>query len=879
MKEVLPYLQNLTALAFVLLGVATAAGWVRRRDRSLGFLALAIILLSLVSLLGRIPALLHFTPPFVSEVSLIAFVGSGYALLRFRGSLIPLPPRWHLASVITMVVVVVAFLVARILVATGAAQVGVETGAAIALVLVWSASVLEPIVRFWLVARGLPALQAWRLRSLSLGFAGIVAILLFAIGTSALASNPAVQVLIQLFALAIVPLLYVSFAPPAWLRRQWRATEEEGLRQLMEDLLGLKDDRDHLFDRALDCATRLVGASAIVAIDQDGTPVVSRGLNPAALAALGDRLAKHHLGRGSVAVERLERATLTVPFSITAGRADRLVLIAGPFTPAFGGEESSRADQFVTAMATAFDRLNLIDRLEARNIQFEATNIQLLEANQHKSVFLANMSHELRTPLNAILGFSELLSDDTTGRYDSDTRRRFLDQIHSSGKHLLGLINDILDLSKVEAGQMDLHLQEVAVDESVQIVLATVEPLARPKEIALDSEPGPGLHLVADPAKLKQMLLNLVSNAIKFTPHGGRVTIRARQVDSWIEIAVSDTGIGIAQSDLGRLFTEFQQLDAGPGREQEGTGLGLALTKRFAELHGGHVSVESVQGEGSTFILTLPAVAKKAIEPPAQESGRVGSSDPSRPLVLLVEDNPEAAEILARHLETGGFRLRIARTGNEALAMARDLKPVAITLDILLPEIDGWEVLTRLKADEATRNIPVLIVTVVDNPALGRALGALDYFVKPVDRGALLSRLDQYTFTTKVEHGEVRVLVVDDEPANLESLQALLEQAGFIVLTAGGGKEAIDTARSQRPHLILLDLVMPEVTGFDVVEALRAEETTRSIPIMVLTAKELNDDDKRALNGHVAAVFQRNSVGGAELVQWLRDLVAKRRPA
>src|SRR5487761_1063319 len=439
------------------------------------------------------------------------------------------------------------------------------------------------------------------------------------------------------------PGMYVSFAPPAWLRRQWRATEEEGLRQLMEDLLGLKDDRDHLFDRALDCATRLVGASAIVAIDQDGTPVVSRGLNPAALAALGDRLAKHQLGRGSVAVERLERATLTVPFSITDGRADR----------------------FVTAMATAFDRLNLIDRLEARNIQFEATNIQLeatniqlLEANQHKSVFLANMSHELRTPLNAILGFSELLSDDTTGRYDSDTRRRFLDQIHSSGKHLLGLINDILDLSKVEAGQMDLHLQEVAVDESVQIVLATVEPLARPKEIALDSDPGPGLHLVADPAKLKQMLLNLVSNAIKFTPHGGRVTIRARQVDSWIEIAVSDTGIGIAQSDLGRLFTEFQQLDAGPGREQEGTGLGLALTKRFAELHGGHVSVESVQGEGSTFILTLPAVAKKAIEPPAQESGRVGSSDPSRPLVLLVEDNPEAAEILARHLETGGFRLR-----------------------------------------------------------------------------------------------------------------------------------------------------------------------------------------------------------------------------
>jgi signal transduction histidine kinase/CheY-like chemotaxis protein len=877
-KEVLPYLQNLTAFSFVLLGVATAVSWIRRRDRSLGFLALAIILLSLVSLLGRIPALLNFTPPFVSEISLIAFVGSGYALLRFRGSLIPLPPRWQVASVIAMVCAAVAFLVARIVVAIGAAQVGVETGAALALVLVWSVSVLEPIVRFWLVARGLPALQAWRLRSLSLGFAGIVAILLFAVGASALASNPTVQVLIQLVALAIVPLLYVSFTPPAWLRRQWRTTEEAGLRQLMQDLLELKSDPDDLFDRALDCATRLVGASSIVAIEPDGTPVVSRGLDPVALSALGDRLARQQLGRGSIAVGRSDRATLTVPLSIRDGRADRLVLIAGPFTPAFGGEESNRADQFVTAMATAFDRSNLIDRLEATNIQLEATNTQLLEANQHKSVFLANMSHELRTPLNAILGFSELLSDDTEARYDADTRHRFLDQIHSSGKHLLGLINDILDLSKVEAGQMDLHLQEVAVDESVQIVLATVEPLARTKEIALDSGPDSALHLVADPAKLKQMLLNLLSNAIKFTPNGGLVTIRARKVDSWIEIAVSDTGIGIAKSDLGRLFTEFQQLDAGPGREQEGTGLGLALTKRFAELHGGHVSVESVPGEGSTFILTLPAIAKQSTERPVHEPSRVGSSDPSRPLVLLVEDNPEAAELLARHLETGGFRLRIARTGNEALAMARDLKPVAITLDILLPEIDGWEVLTRLKADETTRDIPVIIVTVVDNPALGRALGAMDYFVKPVDRGALLSRLDQYTFTTKVMQGEVRVLVVDDEPANLEALRALLEPAGFTVLSAAGGEQGIEMARFQHPQLILLDLVMPDVTGFDVVEALRADEATRSIPIMVLTAKDLNDDDKRALNGNVAAVFQRNSVGGAELVEWLRGLVAKRRP-
>jgi CheY-like chemotaxis protein len=246
-------------------------------------------------------------------------------------------------------------------------------------------------------------------------------------------------------------------------------------------------------------------------------------------------------------------------------------------------------------------------------------------------------------------------------------------------------------------------------------------------------------------------------------------------------------------------------------------------------------------------------------------------------LVLVVDDNPQAAEILARHLDAGGFRTEVARTGPEALSMASRLKPVAITLDILLPEVDGWEVLTRLKADEATQNIPVVVVSVIDNPSLGRALGALDYFVKPVDGKALLSRLGQYTFTTKVKSEKVQVLVVDDEEANLDLMEGLLKPAGFGVIRAGGGKEGIELAKSQVPSLILLDLMMPEVTGFDVVEALRAEEATRAIPIMVLTAKVLTADDKKALNGQVAAVFERNSVAGTEVTAWLRGIVAKRR--
>ena len=522
------------------------------------------------------------------------------------------------------------------------------------------------------------------------------------------------------------------------------------------------------------------------------------------------------------------------------------------------------------------------DITEARIVQEALLQAQAEaeRANKAKSQFLASMSHELRTPLNAILGFSELLSDDTSDKFDKGTRRRFLDQIHTSGQHLLQLINDILDLSKVEAGQMELHLQSVELGELVQEVRASIEPLARSKAIVLNTESSRELSLIADSAKVKQMLLNLVSNAIKFTPSGGRIDIRVRRLESWVEIAVSDSGIGIAKEDLGRLFAEFQQLDAGPGRQQEGTGLGLALTKRFAELHGGQVIVESELGKGSTFTLRLPlqTPAPRVSRAPASVAPlHVASIDLDRPLVLVVDDNPQAAEILSRHLEAGGFRTEVARTGSEALSMAGELKPVAITLDILLPEVDGWEVMSRLKADPATRDIPVVVVSVVDKPLLGRALGAFDYFVKPVDGKALLSRLSRYTFTTKVKSEPVQVLVVDDEKANLDMLEALLKPAGFGVLKAGSGQEGIDMARSEMPSLILLDLMMPGLSGFDVVEALRGEEATRSIPIMVLTAKTLTEDDKRALNGQVAAIFQRNSMAGAELTGWLQGIVAHRR--
>ena len=638
----------------------------------------------------------------------------------------------------------------------------------------------------------------------------------------------------------------------------------------------------HPDPRVMEDARHLVGSS--IALDSAGPwKTVIQERRPFVISIDPDHLPPNLAPHQKRHIERWRmRQSVMIPMVaqdvVVGGLNLNRMEGAPPYSEAdlelLGGLAARAARAIATAQLLRNQRL-LADELEAmvaeRTKQLSEAQAEAERANRAKSRFLTSMSHELRTPLNAIIGFSELLSDEAPGRFDSATRHRFLDQIHGSGKHLLQLINDILDLSKVEAGQMDLHRQPVVLADVIRDVVATADPLARTKGLVLDSHLEPGTELFADPVKLKQMLLNLVSNAIKFTASGGVVTIRARSADAWVEIAVSDTGIGIAEADLGRLFGEFQQLDQGGGQRQEGTGLGLALTKRFAQLHGGDVTVASAPGKGSTFTIRLPA------RPP--EHAQDEEVDLSRPLVLVVDDNHEAAEILGRHLAVGGFRMAIARNGTDALKMARALRPVAVTLDILLPEIDGWDVLTRLKEDEATRNIPVVVVSVVDNPALGRALGAIDYFVKPVDGKALLSRLEQYTFTSKVRSSEVRVLVIDDEQLNLDLVQALLEPAGFHVLRAIGGQAGIEMAVAELPSLILLDLMMPGVNGFEVVERLRSQERTRTIPIMILTAKALTENDKRSLNGHVAGIFQRNSVAGAELIEWLRGIVLKTSPS
>ncbi|HET9410685.1 MAG TPA: response regulator, partial [Candidatus Dormibacteraeota bacterium] len=811
--------------------------------------------------------LLGFTPPLMSQLSLIAFVGSGYSLLRYRSSLIPLSRTWHAVAVTVLGGVVVAYFAAT---ALGASKT-VLLWVAVVLLAGWAVSVGEPIVRFWLVSRGLPAVQAWRLRSLSLGFAGIVALLVFLValvGAGARTTPPGVQLATQVLVLFIVPLLYASFSPPAWLRREWRAAEEEGLRAYMEGLLMVDEDSATLNQGALHWANRITGAGAAASFDSRGHLRASVGLEAAALADLNRQALQLSEGLSHHELDVHGTSVATVPIVSPDGTGS-LVLVSGPFSPSFGSDELSRVKQFMTAVTAGLDRKRLVAELKD-------ANVLLKEASEHKSVFLANMSHELRTPLNAIIGFSELMLDAKESQYDSATQKRFLAQVHHSGKHLLGLINDILDLSKVEAGQMELRLQPVPVEPVVAQVISIVEPLAGQKDIKIESEVATAGVVTADAGKLKQMLLNLVSNAIKFTPEKGKVTITATRLRGAVEISVADTGIGISPADQAEIFHEFHQVDPGPGRQQQGTGLGLALTRRFALLHGGEVTVRSKVGEGSVFTLRLPLQA--AAQEPATpvHAPAAQPADPSRPLVLVIEDDASAAELLIRQLQAGGFRTEVARTGTEAVAKARALRPAAITLDILLPELDGWEVITRLKREEETSDIPVVVVSVVDNPELGKALGALDYFVKPVDGKELVERLARFKLEPSANERGTRVLVVDDEAANRTWLTRILEPAGFHVLIASGGREAIELAKADPPDLVLLDLMMPEVTGFDVVEALRADPRTEDMPIMILTARHLTEADKRHLNGHVSTILSRGSVGASDLLGLLHKVVEKR---
>ena len=494
----------------------------------------------------------------------------------------------------------------------------------------------------------------------------------------------------------------------------------------------------------------------------------------------------------------------------------------------------------------------------------------LQQANRAKSVFLANMSHEIRTPMNAILGFSEMLQKKAVER-QLDEFGADLEKINAAGKHLLALINDILDLSKIEAGKMELFLESFDVAELIDEVASTIRPLVEKNANTLHIERAPDLGVMhADQIKVRQGLFNLLSNAAKFTQEG-KITLDAGRESmdgsEWIVFRVTDTGIGLSPEQIVKLFQDFTQADASTTRKFGGTGLGLALTRRFCQMMGGDVTVHSVPGEGSVFTIKLPAVVSEAKPEAAAEAAgaviasarrrgrgwhRIAAADAS--CVLVIDDDPTQRDLIQRFLSKEGFCVRTAAGGEAGLRLARQLRPVAITLDVMMPDMDGWSVLSALKADADLRDIPVIMLTMVDDPERGFTLGAADYATKPVDRARLSQILKKYT----CPHPPCPVLLVEDDPATREVTRAILEKEGWKVSEAENGRVALECMERERPSLILLDLMMPEMDGFEFAARVRRHPEWRSIPIVVVTAHDLSGEERRRLNGYVETILQKD---------------------
>ncbi len=500
---------------------------------------------------------------------------------------------------------------------------------------------------------------------------------------------------------------------------------------------------------------------------------------------------------------------------------------------------------------------------------------RLKEVDRLKSQFLANMSHELRTPLNSIIGFSRVILKGIDGPI-TEQQRQDLEAIFNSGQHLLGLINDILDISKIEAGKMELAFEPTDLQEIIRGVMSTAIALVKDKPIELQqSVPADLPTITADSRRVRQVLLNLVSNAAKFTDQGF-IRVEAKVEGDHVVISVSDSGIGIPPEKLPRIFEAFTQVDASPSRKYGGTGLGLTISKSFIELHGGRIWVESEMGKGSRFTFTLPIQGPPQIRPEAgpraeaappaallEEAPPLIPEVPGR-VVLCVDDDEGVITLFRRYLDKQGYRVVGLSDPFRVVEEARRIQPFAITLDVMMPGKDGWQVIQELKADPETRDIPVIMCTIVAEKGRGLSLGAADYLVKPILEQDLLTALDRLDR----EEGRHRILVVDDQPDDRNLLRRMIEgQEGYEVLEAASGQEAILLVRQRRPHIIILDLLMPEMDGFAVLEALKADESTRSIPIIVVTAKELTERDRQALNNRIEALIQKGVLQREELLE------------
>jgi len=486
-----------------------------------------------------------------------------------------------------------------------------------------------------------------------------------------------------------------------------------------------------------------------------------------------------------------------------------------------------------------------------------------------KDQFLSTMSHELRTPLNAVLGFSDLLADERYGPLN-DKQRRYIDHIHTGGKHLLTLISDILDLSKIEAGRMELAMENLSVQSTLAEVLSVMQPLADRKSHALTTNCEAGLAVRADATRLKQVLMNLLGNAIKFTPNGGRIELAARLDGGNVCMEVRDSGPGIPPDEQKSIFEAFYRLRES-GKKTEGTGLGLAITQRLVELHGSDLKLTSQPGQGSCFYFSLPA-APGARESLARKTEfPVRSAMPRR--ILVVEDDRATAHLIHSQLTSAGYQVTVCQEPQNALDTAAQLQPSAITLDIVMKPKNGWEILTQLKRDARTAQIPLIVVSIVDQPSMGALLGADDYLVKPVDKATLLEAIARHISKQPTLKPGRSILIVEDDAPTREFIAEILMTHGFTVTTAADGAQARAQVAASLPELVILDMMLPEVSGFELLGEWRASLRTAGLPIFVLTSKDLSQEEQSYLRTHAEVLFRKQRPWHEALVKQIERVV------
>ena len=831
-------------IAYVIVLVFTLVDFLRNRDRvrlvvMLSFASLAAVLLA--PLVQQVLPSLGPTSSYVLAPALLAQPVLVILLVHFVRGL----RRVALAAVAVAFVGLNAAVFALVA-SNDTPSSAVVAALAVALIVYFVALEGGGAVGFAMAARERAGASRSRLLTASLATAllGLALVLLLGAGLTTTPGSEAMataNLVARVVALLSAIGYLIAFAPP---RRLRRFNQQGILYDFIRDLNALPSGT------AVDRIWELLERTARQSSGADGVEAIA---DPNAWAREPDA-GKAPVARSAARSRRI----VTMPFSSTRWPNGRLELD-------LYGRGLFRDDD-LELIGLLLDRAIRAAEREAYVVERERLIGDLQAASAAKSDFLAAMSHELRTPLNAIIGFSELLAEGGEEAAEPATVSTYAEHIHGSGLHLLELVNDVLDLARVEAGRLDLKPSRFELDDLVRQTVASVRPLADQKHQALVLDLDPAT-IDADAGRIRQIVLNLLSNAVKFTGDGGEIRLSlASEGGHHVQLSVADTGRGIAKADLERVFEAFQQGSGGEtASHHEGTGLGLALTRQLVEAHDGQVRVESELGVGSRFTVRLPVLRPAAGS--ATEFAPSLAGD--RPRVLVIEDDLAAQQLLRVHLEGAGYAVAATASGRTGLAWVAELQPAAVVLDILLPDLDGWEVLQRLKSDPATRAVPVMVVSAIDDRKLGLALGAMDYMVKPVSRELLLESIGRLTFTTKVRTGTVTALVVDSDVGALDRYRDLLEPEGFQVIGAADGATARRRAIDDHPDLILLDVLLPDVHGLELAATLRHDPRTSAIPIWLSTPAGLAPEARARLNGNIQGVFERGDDALAALRRWL----------